>query len=93
MKDWEKIFKALGNVNRLNIIKALHRARVLTVTNVADQLKISFKATSKHLNMLKHLDMLQSEAKYGQVYYSLNPDVRADVRYILRKVFGASKRP
>lgn len=91
MTEWAKIFKALSNENRLKIIQLLHRRRAMTVTGVSEQVKLSFKATSKHLIMLSQLGILHYEARDGKVYYSLNATVRADVKYILRKVFGAPR--
>ncbi len=91
MTEWAKIFRALSNENRLKIIQLLHRRRAMMVTGVAEQVKLSFKATSKHLIMLSQLGILHHDARDGKVYYSLSPTPRLDVKYILRKVFGAPK--
>ena len=67
------VFRALAKINRLNIIKMLADGRKISVTDIAEELKISLKATSNHLMLLKNLDVLESEGKLGHVFYSFNP--------------------
>jgi DNA-binding transcriptional ArsR family regulator len=80
MKRWTLIFKALANVNRLKIIKLLSGDRSLSVTEVADVLKISFRATSKHLIMLNNLDILENSGKQGHAFYHLNQNLPRDLK-------------
>lgn len=72
MKRWSIVFKALSNVNRLKIIKFLSKGELKNVTDIAAEINISLKATSKHLIMLHNLDVLESVGKEGHVLYSLN---------------------
>ncbi len=74
MKRWSIVFKALGNVNRLRIIKLLASGERRSVTDLAGALGISQKATSKHLIQLQRLDVLDSAGKEGHVFYVLNRD-------------------
>ena len=78
MKRWSIIFKVLGNINRLKIIKLLSGGSRLSVSEIASQLKISHKATSKHLITLHHLDVLHSVGSEGHVFYFLNSDMPHD---------------
>jgi DNA-binding transcriptional ArsR family regulator len=80
MKRWTLIFKALSNINRLKIIKLLAGSRGLNVTEIADSLKISLNATSKHLIMLNNLEVLENSGKHGHVFYRLNQDLPRDLR-------------
>lgn len=83
MKRWTQIFKALGNINRLKIIEILASRTPMTVTEIADELDISFRGTSRHLLLLASLDILTSEGKDGHVYYSYNRSMPADIKKIV----------
>lgn len=74
VNKWERLYKALANKRRLGIIKSLSKHRELTVTEIAELIRLSFKATSKHLNILKARDLVQNEQRSKQVYYRLDPD-------------------
>ncbi len=83
MKRWTQIFKALANINRLKIIRLLANARPMTVTDIAEEIEISLKGTSKHLILLHNLDVLTATGKEGHVYYGYNDQVPADIKKIL----------
>lgn len=80
MKRWTQIFKALANINRLKIIKLLADHGPMTVSDIAAEIGISLKGTSKHLILLDNLEVLASQGKSGHVYYSFNFDVPKDFR-------------
>ena len=84
MKRWSIIFKILGNINRLKIIKLLSGGSRLSVSNIAGELKISQKATSKHLIILHHLDVLHSIGSEGHVFYFLNMDMPKDFDRVVK---------
>jgi DNA-binding transcriptional ArsR family regulator len=84
MKRWTQIFKAFGNINRLNIVKLLARRRVMTVSEIADELEISFVATSRHLIILHNLDVLSNVGRHGHVYYSLNSKIPEDLKKTIK---------
>lgn len=71
IKELEKLFKSLGNRRRLKIIKFLLRDDELTVSDIAKELNLSFKATSKHLLNLLNSDVLKREQRSKNVYYSI----------------------
>ena len=83
-KRWVIIFKALGNINRLRIIKMLSGGEEMTVTQIANELKISLKATSRHLIILQNFDLLESEGRQGFVYYHFNKKLPADFSRALK---------
>jgi len=83
MKRWTIVFRALANINRLKIIRMLSDGRGMSVGDIADTLKISFKATSNHLAILKNLDVLEATGAAGHVFYSLNAGMPRDFRTIL----------
>ena len=80
MKRWTQIFKALGNINRLKIIKLLSDRAPMTVSDISHELEISFRATSQHLIILHGLDILTSQGKEGHVYYGFNRGLPGDTK-------------
>lgn len=84
MKRWTQIFKALSNINRVRIIKMLSGRKRLNVSEIADELDISPKATSKHLIILHNLDVLDSKGKNNRVEYWLNPRPLEDIRKTIK---------
>ena len=85
MKEWTKIFKALGNESRLKIIKLLYPRKHLSVGKIFREVGISFKGTSKHLIILTNLNIVENEGKSGRVWYYLSPSMRIEVRQIIEK--------
>ena len=83
VKDWTKIFKGLGNDNRLKIIRFLYPTRVFTVTEIKEKLGISFKWTSQNLVDLERIGILESEGKGGYVLYRLHPNLPKKVVQII----------
>lgn len=79
-KRWTQIFKAMSNINRVRIIKILFGNDKMSVSEIADELDISLKATSKHLIILHNLDALSNKGKDSRVEYWLNPDLPADIK-------------
>ena len=60
-KRWVNIFKALGNINRIKIIEMLSSGQNLSVTDISNKIKISIKSTSRHLMILRNLELLEGE--------------------------------
>lgn len=67
----EKILKALANHRRLLIIKILKTKRKKSVGSIAEEIKLSFKATSKHLSVLYAQNLVEREQVSLQMYYRL----------------------
>ena len=84
MKRWSVLFKALSNINRLKIIKMLHGTRGRSVGDIAKELSISSKSTSKHLIILSNLDILEYRGQMNRVLYYLSDGMPEDVRKVLR---------
>ena len=72
MKDTEKLLKALANRRRLAIVKYLNKNSKASVGGVAREIKLSFKATSKHLGLLRAADIVDREQVNLQMFYSLS---------------------
>lgn len=79
-KRWTIIFKALGNVNRIKIIRMLKSGNEMSVSEISKELGISLKSTSRHLSILQNLELLESEGKNGFVFYYFNKKIPIDIR-------------
>jgi DNA-binding transcriptional ArsR family regulator len=82
IKQLEKVLKGLANRRRLAIIKLLIKERELAVAEIARRIKLSFTSTSKHLGILRQLDIVDRRQESLTVYYRL-----ADpLPYIIRQL-------
>ena len=84
MKLLEKQLKALANGRRLDILKLLQARKTMDVGSVADTIKLSFKATSKHLAVLYSNDVVDREQRGVQMYYKIASDQKPAVSAILK---------
>jgi len=71
MKQLEKILKGLANRRRLAIIHVLAKEKELPVADIARRIHLSFTSTSKHLGLLRQLDMVDRRQESLTVYYRL----------------------
>ena len=81
-KELEKVLKALANKRRLAIIKYLKVNHKAPVGDIAGGIKLSFKATSKHLGILYAADILEREQQNLQMFYRLAADQNHFVRHL-----------
>jgi len=70
-KELEKILKALANKRRILILKFIKKSGRASVGEIAEAIKLSFKATSKHLMILSNADILEKEQISLTMLYSL----------------------
>lgn len=82
-KELEKQLKALANRRRLAILKYLKEKREAPVAEIADEIKLSFKATSKHLGVLAAIDIVERDQRSAQMFYRLASTHPPSVRYII----------
>ncbi len=71
MKELERTLKALANKRRLDIIKYLKANRKMSVGEIAEAIKLSFRSTSRHLGILFVADIIEKEQKGLQIFYCL----------------------
>jgi len=67
----EKVLKALANRRRLAIVAYLRKVGHSTPGNIAQEIKLSFKATSKHLGVLFAADLVEREQFGLRIDYCL----------------------
>lgn len=85
MYQLERKLKALGNRRRLAILRYLkhHKEKEAWVGDIADEIKLSFKATSKHLAVLMAADILEREQRKMQVFYKIVQSPKDPVGFII----------
>lgn len=84
-KEVEKALKALANGRRLRIILFLKKKREASVGEVAEEIRLSFRATSRHLSVLSAADILEREQRGLQVFYRIakNPPLPLETILVL----------
>ena len=83
MKDQEKIFKAFANRRRLAIIYFLKKEGEAPVAIIAEKIKLSFKATSKHLCILAAADILEKDQRSLQMFYRISVNQKPFIKHLL----------
>ena len=83
IKETEKVLKALANRRRLTIIKYIHTSKESGVGSIAENIKLSFKATSKHLGVLAAADIVDREQRGLTMNYRLTQPPHALIRTII----------
>lgn len=83
-KELEKVFKALANKRRLAIVSNLQKRGKRNVGQIAEAIKLSFRATSKHLSILAGVDILEREQKSKQTFYNISGSTNELIKHILK---------
>lgn len=83
MRKMERILKALANQRRLAILKHLKENREAPVAEIAEEINLSFKATSKHLGVLSAADIVEKEQRSLQMFYCLSGNQKPAAKYII----------
>ena len=73
LKKMEKMYKALGDRNRLRIINML-KERAMCVCEITDILKLSQSTVSGHLRVLKEAEIVEDKKDGLWIEYSLCKD-------------------
>lgn len=71
VKEIERVLKALGNKRRLGIIRYLNNKSQASVGDIAEEIKLSVKSTSRHLAVLFVVDLVDREQVHTTVFYRL----------------------
>ena len=83
MKDFEKELKALANKRRLAIIKYLKRAHEASVGEMAEEISLSLRSTSRHLAVLTSASVIESDQRGLYVFYRLAAKLRPATKSIV----------
>ena len=83
MKDLERSLKAVANRRRLAILSYLKNNKEAPVGNIAKNIHLSFKATSRHLSVLAAADIVEKDQRGLQMFYRLIASQKPAIRYIV----------
>ena len=67
----ERVLKALANRRRLAIVRLLNAKGPTSVGEIAEHIRLSFAATSRHLRALAGADLVENNQMNTTVNYSL----------------------
>ena len=84
LKRLERIHKAVANKRRLAILAHLKKEQEESVGKIAEHIRLSFKATSRHLSVLLSADIVEKNQRRTEVYYSLSKATHRIVLETLR---------
>lgn len=71
-QEYIKLFRALANEERLDIILKLFREGELCASDIEKSFFMEQSTTSHHLNYLKNVGLLNSRKQGRNVFYSVN---------------------
>lgn len=74
LRDYEKLFKALSDKQRLRILAFLTRGP-LVVNDIKTILHLSMSTVSQHLSILREVDLVIDNKQGRWVIYSIHPDL------------------
>lgn len=83
LKNLEKILKALANKRRLAILRYLKLHKEASVGEIASEINLSMKATSKHVIILSALDILEKDQRNLQVFYRISSNQSSLLTHLL----------
>ncbi len=85
-KELEKIFKSLANRRRLAILTFLKQKKRANVGEIAKEIKLSFKSTSRHLSILSSSGILDKEQGGLYWFYSFSTEQSEILKKILNVI-------
>lgn len=84
-----EVFKALGDVNRMKIIKILasNPDESVRVIDLAGAIGISQPATSQHIKVLKNVGILAPNRVGNRTYYAIDGDQLREYNRVIDDMF------
>jgi len=82
-KEMGKILKALANRRRLGIIEFLRKNKTASVSEIAREIKLSRRSTSRHLAALRNVELVAYEQSGLTINYWLAENSLRAVKEIL----------
>ncbi|MBQ8852585.1 MAG: winged helix-turn-helix transcriptional regulator [Oscillibacter sp.] len=83
----DDFFQALASPYRREIIRLL-KWKNLSAGEIAEQFDISQPSISRHLDVLKHAEIVTAERRGNQIIYSLNLSVMQEMYLHLTELLG-----
>lgn len=75
MEKEVKILKALASRRRLEILKLLRENYTMGLSEIATEIDLSYRSTSRHLLSLSNVDLIKQNRKGAWMIYNLNREV------------------
>jgi DNA-binding transcriptional ArsR family regulator len=85
-KKLEKLCKEAANRRRLAILSYLKKEGEAAVWDIAEAIKLSLKATSQHLAVLRAVDLVLWEQRSLEVFYRLAPPPHPIIETVLKSL-------
>ncbi len=79
----EKLFRAFANSSRIKILQLLKKEKNISVAEIAEKTKFSYKATSKHLAILYSADIVDRKQVTYEVHYFISNTLDHKIKTIL----------
>ncbi len=79
----ERLFKGVANSRRIAILVYLKKKKSARVGAIADEIRLSLKATSKHLSVLTAAGFLDREQVSLEMHYRISDDLPNAAKTIL----------
>ena len=83
MKELERSLKALANKRRLAMLRYLKARGEASVGDIAHEIKLSFKATSRHLAALHGCDIVEKDQRNVRMFYRIAMPHASIVKHVL----------
>ena len=78
-----RTLKALANERRLAIVRFLKKIKEAGVGDIAEEINLSFKATSKHLGILTNAGIIDRQQRSKEVFYFLSSTMPESARRVV----------
>lgn len=85
-RELAMIYKSLGNARRISILIYLLERRELTVGQISELLKLSFKSVSKHLLILENTEIIKKRQIGLNMLYSINNNFPRSILSFLKEL-------
>lgn len=91
-KNIAMVFKALGDENRIRILKMLRGGETCTC-KLLEKLEISQPTLSHHMKILCDAELVRGRKEGKWVHYSINCEGACRVRELLREILSPEEMP
>lgn len=82
----EKVLKALANRRRIAIVRFLRRRKETAVNRIAEHIKLSLWATSRHLSRLHAVNIVERDQRGLFMYYRLSREMPASTQQLITTI-------
>lgn len=95
MRFVTRLFKALANEKRLQILHLLIRRGPLTVGSISERLDFPIQTTSRHLSQLEKVGLVKTRQKRNWIYYQIakeSPQIIRKTLFFVKDFYNTNVR-